>query len=165
MLDFVSRVQGQSITTVVERAVREMAGRVGINSEFENNPKTWTSFWDSSEGMRALHLYSDTDYPTTFEEDEILRFTKTHWPFFYINERATTQRRAYVDLLWPKIEEYVAIWRDKRHVNYWASGEAMQADLSAARVVPPDWPIPTKPSLTKEPRESFPPDLDDEIPF
>jgi predicted transcriptional regulator len=166
MLDFVSRVEGQSITTVVERAIRDVAGRVGIQSEWENGSKTWAHYWDASEGMRALQLYADADYPTTFEEDEILRFAKTHWPFFYTTDKATTLRRPFVDLLWPKIGEYLAVWQNQRHQNYWAAGQAMKADLVAAQVQAPDWPIPpTKPAQSKPTRESFAADLDDEIPF
>jgi hypothetical protein len=96
-----------------------------------------------------------------------LSFTKVHWPFFYHSDRATTPRQAFVDLLWAKIEYYLDLWRNERQTNYWAAGEAMQADLSAARIAPPEWPIRKKPAapVTNAPRESFSADLDDEIPF
>lgn len=164
MLDFLARVQGQSITTVVERAVREVAGRVGLESEYNQETKTWNSFWDASEGMRALNLLGDPDYPTDYEEDELIRFAKTHWPFFYTNEKANVPRRAYVDLLWPKIDAYLAMWREQRQTNYWAAGEAMRDDLLAAKVAPPEWPI-KKSVPSKGQREDFSADLDDEIPF
>lgn len=161
MLDFMSRVQGQSITTVVERAVHKVAAEVSL-SPFEHDGKTWSSFWDASEGVRTLNLLAEPSYPTNFEEDELLAFAKTHWPFFYTSDRATTPRRPFVDILWPKIEVYLGLWRDQRQTNYWASGEAMRADLEAARVAAPEWPTNSKP---KPPRESFSADLDDEIPF
>jgi hypothetical protein len=165
MLDFLARVQGQSITTVVERAVTKVAADIGVGEY--NNEKTWSSFWDASEGVRTLRLISDTHYPTNFEEDELLSFAKIHWPFFYHSDRATTPRQAFVDLLWSKMETYLDLWRNERQTNYWAAGEAMQADLSAARIVPPEWPIAKKPvaPAANTPRESFSADLDDEIPF
>ena len=161
MLDFMARVQGQSITTVVERAVHKVAAGVSV-APFDEDDKTWASFWDASEGVRNLNLIGDSHYPTNFEEDELLSFAKTHWPFFYTSDRATTPRRPYVDILWPKIDHYLGLWRSLRQSNYWAAGEAMKADLEAARVAAPDWPINAKP---KGPRESFSADLDDEIPF
>jgi len=161
MLDFLARVQGQSITTVVERAVHQVAASVSV-APFEANDKTWASFWDASEGVRTLNLIADPHYPTNFEEDELLSFATTHWPFFYASDRATSPRRAYVDILWPKIDHYLGLWRDMRQSNYWAASEAMRSDLEAARVAAPDWPIISKP---KGPRESFSADLDDEIPF
>jgi hypothetical protein len=160
MLDFMARVQGQSITTVVERAVHKVASGVSV-APFDEDDKTWSSFWDASEGVRTLNLIADPHYPTNFEEDELLSFAKTHWPFFYISDRGTSPRRAYIDLLWPKIDDYLRLWRDVRPSNYWAAGEAMKADLEAARVAPPEWPI----KANAGPRESFSSDLDDEIPF
>ena len=166
MLDFLARVQGQSITTVVERAVHKVAAGIGV-SEFDDQ-KTWASFWDASEGVRTLNLISEPFYPTNYEEDELLSFTKVHWPFFYSSDSATTPRKYYVDLLWPKIEHYLDLWRTERQSNYWAAGEAMRADLSAAKVAAPDWPIVKTPAAQPKrtgPRESFAADLDDEIPF
>lgn len=161
MLDFMARVQGQSITTVVERAVHKVADGVGVGP-YGDEEKTWATFWDVSEGVRTLNLIADPHYPTNFEEDELLSFAKTHWPFFYTSDRANSPRRPYVDVLWPKISLYLGVWREQRQSNYWAAGEAMKADLEAARIASPEWPIASKP---KAPRESFSSDLDDEIPF
>lgn len=161
MLDFLARVQGQSITTVVERAVHQVAAGVSV-APFDQSDRTWATFWDASEGVRTLNLLADANYPTNFEEDELLSFAKTHWPFFYTTERATSPRRAFVDILWPKIDHYLSLWRDQRQSNYWAAGEAMRVDLEAARVAAPEWPIKAQP---QPPRESFSADLDDEIPF
>jgi uncharacterized protein (DUF1778 family) len=165
MLEFLARIQGQSITTIVERAVKETAGKVGIESIY-GNEKTWIEFWDPSEGMRLMAIFDEPNYPTDFEEDELLRFAKTHWPFFYTDKNANSLRRPYVDLLWPKRETYLNLWRDQRQSNYWAAGEAMTADLLAAKVQPPEWPTGSKGrSAPTGPRETFSADLDDEIPF
>ena len=161
MLDFLARVQGQSITTVVERAVQKVAAEVSV-APYGESERTWASFWDASEGVRILNLIADTNYPTNFEEDELLSFAKAHWPFFYTSDRATTPRRAYVEVLWARIDDYLSLWREQRQTNYWAAGEAMKVDLEAARVAAPEWPLKAKP---QGPRESFTADLDDEIPF
>lgn len=169
MLEFLARVEGQSITTVVERAVRQASANKPIVSPDGSNERYWSDFWDSSEGFRTLSLIADKDYETTFEEDELHRFTVTHWPFFYVDRDADVIRRPFVDLLWPRINEYLDIWREKRHVDYWAAGKAMAAALSAAKVAAPEWPIATKSAPQRAappgPRESFSSDLDDEIPF
>lgn len=167
MLDFLARVQGQSITTVVERAVHKVASGVSV-APLDEDEKTWASFWDASEGVRTLKLIADANYPTNYEEDELLSFAKIHWPFFYQSDRAITPRQSYVDLLWPKIDTYLDLWKNGRQTNYWAAGEAMRADLTAARIVAPDWPVVTKPqapAARSTPREDFSADLDDEIPF
>lgn len=161
MLDFMARVQGQSITTIVERAIQQAAAGVVVHPH-SGDEKTWASFWDASEGVRTLNLIADPHYPTNFDEDELLAFAKTHWSFFYMSDRALTPRRPYVDILWPKIDHYLTLWRDLRLSNYWAAGEAMKADLETARVAAPEWPTKAKP---KGPREDFSSDLDDEIPF
>lgn len=159
-------MQGQSITTLVERAIDAAASSVTLGSSFSESEKSWANFWDPSEGIRTLQLIADSDYPTNYEEDDLLSFTRVHWPFFYTTEKYSFPRRAFIDLLWPKIDVYLDLWRTQRNANYWAAGEAMRSDLTAARVEPPSWPIDRKASPPPAgPRESFAADLDDEIPF
>jgi len=136
ILEFVARTQGQTLTTVIERAIRVSCGEVTIGSDRLG----WDYFWDPEVGVRTLKLLACPDYPSTHEEDELRHFTKTHWEFFYAREKSDELRRAYVETLWPKIEEYLNIWRDQRNSNYWAAGAAMAADLSAAQLKVPDWP-------------------------
>jgi hypothetical protein len=167
MLELLSRVRGQSITVVVERAIRDAANNMSVSeeeSEFgsERIRKTWSDFWDPNEGVRTLKLLLDRDYPSNFEEDELRAFTKTHWPFFYTSEKALSVRSGLVVILWPKIGEYQAMWREKTNSNYWAAGEAMNKDLTTARVQGPEWPPKATEPMKKE---AFSRDLDDEIPF
>jgi hypothetical protein len=67
----------------------------------------------------------------------------THWEFFYTSPAADTPRRAFIETLWPKIEEYRRIWYEQRETDYWAAGRAMAADLSAAKLAAPSWPRPS----------------------
>jgi hypothetical protein len=135
-LEFVARIKGQTLTTIIERAVRESCDQVQIG----NDRKNWLSFWDPEEGVRTLKLLACENYPSTYDEDELRAFTKAHWEFFYHSHEAEAPRRLFVEILWPKVEDYRRIWREQRDTDYWAAGEAMAADLSAAKVVPPTWP-------------------------
>jgi hypothetical protein len=157
-LEFVARANGQTLTTVVERAIRSSCDEVKIGSDFDSKEFNWQYFWDPDEGMRTLKLLACDAYQSTYDEDELRQFTVAHWEFFYTRQAAYEPRRTYVQILWPKIEAYQSIWREQRESNYWAAGKAMAADLSAAQVVGPTWP-----RQSKSPTASSP--LDDEIPF
>jgi hypothetical protein len=139
-LEFVARIKGQTLTTIVERAIRESCDQVTIESGFGQERFNWQSFWDPQEGVRTLKLLACETYPSTYDEDDLREFTKTHWDFFYISEKDMVPRRAFLEILWPKIEEYRRIWHEQRDTDFWAAGKAMAADLSAAQVRPPRWP-------------------------
>lgn len=159
ILEFVARIKGQSITTVVERAIKEAADRLRIEAfDDRNNPyeTTWLDFWDPSEGVRTLKLLNHREYPTTFDEDELKAFTLEHWAFFY-DHPGGEPNRGFVDILWPRIDDYLDIWRKKKRTDYWAASEAMLADLDAAGVARPEWPPkhhkPARPVTPSEPNE------------
>jgi hypothetical protein len=153
ILEFVARINGQTLTTVVERAIRASCDRVTIGSGTTYN---WESFWDSDEGVRTLKLLACAYYPSSYDEDDLRRFTEAHWEFFYTSQDADTPHRAFVQILWSRIEDYRRIWHDQREKDYWAAGKAMAGDLSSAKVKAPSWPRP--PDSKKNER-------DDEIPF
>ena len=153
-LEFVARIKGQTLTTIVERAIRESCDKVMIGGDFSQF--SWQSFWDPEEGIRTLKLLACDDYPSTYDEDDLREFTRAHWEFFYTLEKADTPRRAFVEILWMKIENYRRIWHEQRDCDYWAAGRAMATDLSAAKVDPPTWP---------RQQVQIRGDLDDEIPF
>ena len=160
-LEFVARANGQTLTTVVERAIRSSCDEVKIGGgSFGIDEFNWQHFWDSNEGVRTLKLLACDAYRSTYDEDELRQFTVEHWEFFYIWKDADQPNRAYVQILWPKIEQYQRIWREQRESNYWAAGEAMAADLSAAKVAAPIWPRRGKSPAVSGQREDM-----DEIPF
>ena len=170
ILEFVARINGQSLTTVVERAIRKSCDEVTVGGHFNGEGLSWNHFWDPDVGVRTLKLLACHDYPSTYDEDELRRFTKAHWEFFYTHANSDEPHRAYVRTLWPKIAEYQRIWHDQRSFNYWAAGAAMAADLSAAQLKAPNWPrgsaanaaMPAD-SLAAKPARKKP--FDDEIPF
>ncbi len=160
IMDFMARVKGQSITTLVERAIKEVASNVWIGPQIGDSQSNWADFWDASEGVRTQNLIANPHYPTTLEEDELRAFAETHWQFFYTNKGAQHPNRGYLEILWPSVDRYLDIWREKKSEDFWAAGEAMKADIVAARVAEPDWP----PNAPKKESERAG-DLDDEIPF
>jgi hypothetical protein len=93
------------------------------------------------------------------DEDELRRFTTEHWEFFYTDATTQQPRNSYVQILWPKIEEYQRTWIKYRESDYWVAGKAMAADLSAAQITPPTWP---RKKTLKPRKDDF---NDDEIPF
>jgi hypothetical protein len=153
ILEFVVRTTGRTLTTIIERAIRTSCAEVTIGGDGHS----WDYFWDPDTGVRTLKLLACRDYPSNYDEDELRGFIKAHWQFFYAHIDSHEPRRAYVEILWPKIEEYQRIWRDQRGSNYWAAGAAMAADLSAAQLKTPNWPPAAQPARKKP--------FDDEIPF
>jgi hypothetical protein len=160
ILEFVARINGQTLTVIVERAIRASCDEVeiGTNGQFSKG-SNWRDFWDPDDGVRILKLLACEDYPSNFDEDELRQFTREHWEFFYDKSNYQTPRRSYLQILWPKIEEYRRIWRDRRDTDYWAAGRAMATDLGAAKIEVPEWPRQKKEASFKRD------EMDDEIPF
>lgn len=160
ILDFMARVKGQSITMIVERSIKEAADKteVGLGSE----SRDWRFYWDTSEGVRTLKLISDRDLHTSYEEDEILEFAKAHWEFFYFDEGCKQIKRHFVDILWPRVNEYLEQWRQTKSQDYWATGKDMAYEIKAAGLGAPDWPRKTKNAASGKARSA---PLDDDIPF
>ena len=170
VLDFMARIRGQSITMVIERAIKEAAEQMRIGPQWDERgneiaQRTWADFWDASEGVRTLKLLAEPEYPTTFDEDELRAFTLAHWQFFYVTSKGYESRRGLVEILWPSMDRYLQIWREKKSEEFWAAGAAMRTDIKTAGVQPPEWPPQTKPDSRPSPKAPNTADLDDDIPF
>ncbi|RWN91711.1 hypothetical protein [Mesorhizobium sp.] len=161
ILEYLSRLKGQNITTVVERAIMTAASHETVRDpKFPEEPDSWQRFWDVSDGCRALRMAERPEFSPTYEEERRLAFAKEHWPFFYASQQKETFLTFYVDVLWPRIDEFIQIHDDQKADDYFAAGKAMQGALRAAKLSAPEWPIHAKPKPSGPPR-----DLDDEIPF
>lgn len=168
MVEVLARLRGQSISTVVERAILEAADRSEIVQD-----RTWRDYWHVVEGVRALKIAAEQSLYPTYEEEYKLEFAKTHWPFFYYDSTRKSPRTAYIDVLWPKLEHFLDIWEKTHSSDYWAAGTAMRQALSDASVAPPDWPPkpPEKAPAQRPNRASrggsdkSDTEIDDEIPF
>jgi hypothetical protein len=161
ILEFMSRLNGQTITTIVERAIIDAASRAPIDPS-NNDERTWQNFWDVNEGVRSLLLASQPRLYPTFEEERRLDFANKHDAFFFKNGRP---RSGYIEILWPRIDEFVALWDETKTSDYFASGKAMRSALLAAGVEPPEWPPVANTSAKQNSNSSYAADLDDDIPF
>jgi hypothetical protein len=167
MLDFVSRLRGQPLTTVVERAIAEAADKARFDSEqFGEGEIGWHDIWSVHEGERALKMAEYRALYPRFDEVKRLAFCKEHWPFFYSSPQGEIFRTHYVDILWPKIDTFIQIHEEQKSTDYFAAGQSMRDTISAANLRAPDWPVKvTKPKAAEE-TQSKPTDADDaEIPF
>lgn len=159
MLEFVSRLRGQTITTVIERAIMDAADQASFRPENENDVLTWRDFWDIEESIRALKICDQPDLRPAYEEEKRIAFAKKNWQFFYTSADCKRIHRHYVTLLWPKIDEFIAIDEEQRSTDYFAAAKQMSATLKAAQIVAPDYP-PTLKKTTVAPTS-----MDDDIPF
>ena len=137
MLDFVSRLRGQPLTTVVERAIGEAADKAVFDASGKGEIG-WQSIWSVHEGERALRMAEYRDLYPRFEEVKRLAFCKEHWPFFYPTPRCAEFRTHYVDILWPRIDDFIQIHEAQKAKNYFAAGKAMQEAIEAANMRAPD---------------------------
>jgi len=157
ILEYLSRLKGQSITTVVERAIVAAASQEMVEDpEFPTHPDNWQRFWDVSDGCRALRMAERPEFFPTYEEEKRLAFAREHWPFFWSKPDRKRFLNHYVDVLWPRIDEFVQMHEDQKANNYFAAGAAMQTALKDAKLKAPEWPMSEKAYL---------PDPNDDIPF
>lgn len=175
LVEVLARNRGQSISTVVERAILESADNAHIGGSEEG--RTWRDYWHISEGVRALKMAADQGLYPTYEDECRLVFARTHWPFFYTESNCKLHKPWCIDILWPRIDEFLEMWDETKSSDYFATGKAMQQALRDAGIQAPDWPPkapeklppppPPKPAGRPGPSWDAPKggDLDDEIPF
>lgn len=157
ILDFLSRYHGQTITTVIERAVTKAASEIDVAPN--HLPRVgWQDLWDTSEAVRSIAVAQQPELFPTFEEERRVAFIREHWEFFYTNSNNDTVRRYSADVLWPRIDEFIQLHETERATDYWAAGRAMSLALHRAGLTPPTWPRATS-------KPAPPPELDEEIPF
>lgn len=174
MLEYVARLRGQTITTVVERAISLAADAATISRENpfsnETDTKSWRSFWDVNEGVRALKIARESELHPTYEEERRLDFARKHWPFFFTTSDCIHLMPAYIEILWPRIDEFIETQEAHRSDDFFAGGKAMQQALKDANVKAPEWPVQPKPMTTgRRPSQAAPAfesgGIDDDIPF
>lgn len=139
MVEFISRLRGQTITTVFERSIQDTADQATFYDDDIHKDVNWQYFWDVEEGIRTLRIAMNKTLRPTYEEERLFRFTDKFWPFFYRNVDSSNFRRIYISVLWDKIEEFVEIDDKNRQNDYWAAGQAMEDVLKTAHVTPPKW--------------------------
>lgn len=145
MLEFMSRARGQTITTVVERAIIAAASETTIEVENEF-PLSWQDIWDVNEGVRAIKMSQFRALFPSYEEERRLDFAKHHWQFFWKYENFMHVISANFAILWPDIDQYVEIWHTNMKTDYFAAGREMEKALRRAGLQPPSWPGEMTPS-------------------
>lgn len=117
-LDFSARITGMSITTFVERAILEKSNDVRVWENVPNHePLNWVDFWDTDEGMRTIRMLADiihTGIYTTFEEDQLITFVRSHWNFFAEDPNLSKLSRDHVNIIWPHMSNLLEIWMENR---------------------------------------------------
>ncbi|ESY03240.1 hypothetical protein X753_24075 [Mesorhizobium sp. LNJC399B00] len=58
---------------------------------------------------------------------------------FFTNHDCKTPIRQNVDVLWPDIDQYIAMQNEEKATNYFGASKAMHAALVAAKLRVPDW--------------------------
>lgn len=153
MLEFVARLRGQTITTVVERAISDAANRATIE-RYQEEPISWRDFWSINDGERALKIAGEPALHPTYEEERRLEFTKQFWPFFYYDRQGEITKDQFLEVLWPHIDYLLQAHDEMKSSNINAGPQLMTSLLEEAQIDPPQWPPP--------PRQRV---LDDTIPF
>ena len=167
VLEFMAKIRRQSITTIVEDAIRYTANRTTVGHE--SDERTWEAYWDVSDGVRTMLMLADKEIPSTFEDDELRSFLKAHIEFFSADFDLDRPDRINVDILWPRIDEYLTIWLEAKRSDPWVAGHEMARTLESAGIDVPEWPRATKEPPVPRVRNfgggSFDKEIDDEIPF
>lgn len=165
ILEYLSRIRGQTITTIVERAIVSAASAQKIEDKSQYGAELgWEDFWDVSEGVRALKMAEESEFFPTYEEEKRWAFAKYHWPFFWTSEKRIVFLNHYVDILWPRIDEFVRIHDDSKAqaTDHHAAAKAMTEVLKGANLEPPQWPPKVVPASGGGYSRAL---GDDEIPF
>lgn len=167
ILEYLSRLKGQTITTIVERSIVSAASEERIQTPGEYGSLGWQDLWDVSEGVRALQLYGIAEFYPTYEEEKRLAFAKEHWPFFYASRAKSAYMNHYVDILWPNIDAYMQMHDDNKASggDWFGAGKAMQQALKKSNLKAPEWPVKDEPKAKSEDDGKFSRSLDDDIPF
>lgn len=128
-LEFAARITGMTITTFVERAVRDSVQNIEVQyipkkeEELSSNQYyTWYSFWDPDESIRTITLLNTPEISekyTSYEEDQFIAFLRYHWMFFAKNQRLHKESlsREHLNALWPHLEELSKTWYESRSEN------------------------------------------------
>jgi len=158
VIEFMARLKGQTMTTVVERAIVEAAEQATIHDY--NDSRTWDHYWHVNEGVRTINVIKEKKLFPTFEEEYLLSFIRTHAPFFYADPSELQFPLVWAfEILWPRIQEFLQLWTNTKSSDYFAAGQAMNAAIQGAGLEPIEWPV--KKRVSKKSDD----DLDGEIPF
>lgn len=117
-LEFVARLNGQTITKVIERAVTEAADRAKVDDGGNSyDAPNWRAYWDVNEGVRSIRIAMDQNTHPTFDEEEMLDFVRCHWRFFSLDPSLSKLRRDNIEIIWPRMSELLNLWRETKSTD------------------------------------------------
>jgi len=136
-LEFVARLNGQTITKVIERAVTDAADRTKVDDGGNSyDAPNWRAYWDVSDGIRAINLAKDENTHPTFEEEEMLDFIRQHWQFFSHDNELRALKRDSIEVLWPMMPSFIEWWRDHKSSDRFYVARMMNHTLAEAGLDP-----------------------------
>jgi len=168
VLEFISKVQRRSITTIVEDAIKQAGDELSVGEGSTYGPRDWSDYWDVSEGVRTMLMLADqARLPSSYEDDELRDFIEQHIEFFSAKNDLGRPDRTNVEVLWPHIDTFLDRWRDLKRTDPYQVGHDLCLVLENASIKPPKWPRETKepppPQSDSSGGQSY--ELDDDIPF
>lgn len=132
---WVLRESGESFTTLIERAVGQMATKLPVGG------KTWDQIVDDDPGVSFCRLFLLPGVKLTKEEEAQRKFIRFHRPFFYAKKKGEwVPRRECITVLWPSLDYLVDQW-ERSSMTPYAVGDQMRSSLRQAKIPDlPEWP-------------------------
>ena len=137
ILELIARLRGQTITTVFERSIQDIADAATFVDPDSKKNCSWKNFWNVEEGIRVLSIARCKTLRPNYEEEKMVNFTEKFWPFLYKNPSFEHYQEKYISVLWKQIDKFIE--EDEKHQDFWAAGREMAKALEAANVVAPNW--------------------------
>jgi len=135
LIEFLGRLLGQSLTTVVERALAEAAQRATFMAK-NGTQRHWSDFWYDSEAARELQMAGEPNLHSPYSHRKRREFAEQLWPFFFKDKNCVDVNEAYATVLYPVIDEFKYIYEEKHSLE--DAGRAMAKYLQDAGLDPPD---------------------------
>lgn len=108
MIDFVTRITGQSITGFIQKSITDAAKPIHSNEYSRSN---WHDFWHPIEGFRTLFVIMDESIRAshiTPDEEDLIRFVEKY-PYCFMDEAEGGEMYLAsdkIEILWPDIDDF-----------------------------------------------------------
>jgi hypothetical protein len=134
--DLVCSQKGWSHTKAAEEGIHLLAAQLDLG---QREGAKWSELYDPHPGVVKLKLLSLPRYIVSAADEALKTFVFTHREFFYTEtpRGEAVPHREYVVHLWPELDRYRALWRERLHEDYWCARKAMAGDLKRQGIPPP----------------------------
>lgn len=114
----------------LQRAIEIALSELGLS-------RSWESLYSDDDVVTTLNLYALPEYRVDDAEKQRRQFVFAHNRFFYVDKERTQPHAVYARILWPRLDEYAAEWRELLHEDYNIAARKMAAAIKAAGKKPP----------------------------